>query len=120
MPIDDEGNYQDWIQAPESKHALKFLNTLTREGYLDANQFTIDNAGVKSYIASGRVLCFIGNTANTAANETQSGPLPVQFFPAREPIQYCQRAQMEERAGFRHLSPRIQNIQRNLQSGFLG
>lgn len=73
MPIDDEGNYQDWIQAPESKHALKFLNTLTREGYLDANQFTIDNAGVKSYIASGRVLCFIGNTANTAANETQSG-----------------------------------------------
>lgn len=61
MPIDDEGNYQDWIQAPESKHALEFLNTLVRNGYLDPNQFTIDNAGVKSYIASGRVLYRLQN-----------------------------------------------------------
>lgn len=73
MPIDDQGNYQDWIQAPESKHALAFLNTLVREGYLDANQFTIDNAGVKSYITSGRVLCFIGNKANTNADSDHSG-----------------------------------------------
>lgn len=73
MPIDDNGNYQDWIQAPESKHALKFLNTCINKGYLDPNQFTIDNAGVKSYIASGRVLCFIGNKANTNANTDWTG-----------------------------------------------
>ena len=73
MPINDEGNYQDWIQAPESRHALEFLNICVRKGYLDPNQFTIDNAGVKSYIASGRVLCFIGNKANTNANTDWTG-----------------------------------------------
>ena len=37
MQIDDEGNYQDWIQAPESKHALEFLNNCVRKGYIDPN-----------------------------------------------------------------------------------
>ena len=73
MPIDDDGNYQDWIQTPESRHAMKFLNTCVREGYLDPNQFTIDTASVQSYMASGRVLCFIGNKANTGAGLDQTG-----------------------------------------------
>lgn len=73
MPIDDDGNYQDWIQAPESKHALKFLNTCIQKGYLDANQFTVDTASVKSSIASGRVVCFIGNKANTGATTDFTG-----------------------------------------------
>lgn len=73
MQIDDEGNYQDWIQAPESKHALEFLNTCVRKGYIDPNQFTIDTAGMQSYMASGRVLCFVGNKANTGAGMDKIG-----------------------------------------------
>ncbi len=69
--IDDKGQYQDRILAPESKHALRFLNTAIRRDYLDADYFMIDNIQVKEYMASGRVLCFIGNITNTGIAENE-------------------------------------------------
>lgn len=62
--IDENGDYKDPILQPETKAALYFLNQVMRNSYADPTQLTIDNPQVKSYIASGRVLCFIGNTAN--------------------------------------------------------
>lgn len=64
--VDDEGNYTDIRLQPETRHALQFLNQVMREGYAEPEQMLLDNDQVKEYIASGRVLCFIGNVANTA------------------------------------------------------
>lgn len=69
--IDAKGEYQDRLLAPESRYALRFLNTAFRKGYLESDYFMIDNKQVKEYMASGRVLCFIGNVANAGINETE-------------------------------------------------
>ncbi len=68
--IDEDGNYRDRLLAPESKHAMKFLNTAFREGYLNSDGFMIDNKQIQEYIASGRVLCYIGNVLKTGMNES--------------------------------------------------
>lgn len=44
---------------------MKFLNTCAKQGYVDANQFTMDDAAIEAECRSGRVFCFIGNTAST-------------------------------------------------------
>lgn len=82
MPVDKDGNYRDIILAPESKHAIKFLNEAYKRGYMDPGQMTIDDAAVKEVVKSGRVFAFIGNTANTgftdenaAASWISPGPL---------------------------------------------
>lgn len=69
--IDEDGNYRDIILSPESRHALSFLNMAYREGYLEAEQVNYTNAAVKQKIASGNVLCFIGNIANTKLDATK-------------------------------------------------
>lgn len=66
--LDDEGNYRDIMLHPGTKQALKFLYTGLKESYIPSNSLTISNNKVKEYIASGRVLCFIGNAANTGFN----------------------------------------------------
>lgn len=66
--LDDEGNYQDIMLHPGTKQALKFLYTGLKESYIPQNSLTISNDKVKEYIAGGRVLCFIGNAANTDFN----------------------------------------------------
>ena len=76
--LDDEGNYQDILTQKEAKHALQFLNYAVRKGYCSSEQITWSNTAVKEYLASGRVLCFIGNLANTGVDFRQwisSGPV---------------------------------------------
>jgi putative aldouronate transport system substrate-binding protein len=68
--------------APETKHALEFMNKAFRNGYFDPNQFTMDNSGVQAAILSGRVFAFIGNVANTkfddvSSNNTWVSPGPI-------------------------------------------
>ena len=63
--IDDNGNYKDIILQPQTKKALEFLNTAVREKYMDAGQLTLDNIQIQKLMESKRVLCFIGNVANT-------------------------------------------------------
>jgi hypothetical protein len=69
--VDENGQYRDKILAPESKHALQFLNTVVQKGYLDSTYFMIDNKRVRDYLDSGRVLCFIGNVSNAGINEQE-------------------------------------------------
>ncbi|GHT95625.1 ABC transporter substrate-binding protein [Spirochaetia bacterium] len=69
--VDRNGNYSDRILTPQAKHALSFFNGLVRDGILDPNQLTIDNSQVKAYIASGRVLSFIGNTPDTGIDQAK-------------------------------------------------
>lgn len=65
MPVDGSGVYRDPMYAPAYKDALSFLNTCARDGYIDANQMTMDTTATKAAVMSGRVFCFIGNTADT-------------------------------------------------------
>lgn len=63
--IDDEGNYTDILMQPQSKNALAFLNTAVRHSYMQPEQFTMETQEMQELMRSGRVLCFIGNVANT-------------------------------------------------------
>lgn len=64
MPIDKDGKYRDILFAPETKHAFEFLFKTAQGGYFDPGQLTVDSAALESSFLSGRVFCFIGNTAN--------------------------------------------------------
>ena len=69
--VDENGNYKErWLQ-PEAKKSLKFVNRALRRGYAYSQHLAISNSQVKSYIASGAVFCFIGNTANTGMDPKQ-------------------------------------------------
>jgi putative aldouronate transport system substrate-binding protein len=68
--VDQNGNYHDRLLTPQAKHALKFLNTLIREGIIDTNQLILDDAQVRALFASGRVLSFMGNPAGMGAEKT--------------------------------------------------
>jgi putative aldouronate transport system substrate-binding protein len=63
MGVDKDGNYRDVIFAPETKHALKFMFNAARRGYFDPSQMTFDDGAISAAATSGRVFCFIGNTA---------------------------------------------------------
>ena len=65
MPVDENGTYQSLYRTEGFRHAMKFLNTCAKQGYVDANQFTMDDAAIEAECRSGRVFCFIGNTAST-------------------------------------------------------
>ena len=68
LPIGEDGTYVSPILQPETKEAMQFLNLLLREGYAAPEQMTWQNRKVKETLASGQVLCFIGNIANTDIN----------------------------------------------------
>lgn len=69
-PVDEEGNYRHKELNPGYKKALSFVNNLIRNGYLDINSLTIDEAALKTYIEGGRVFCWIGNPAQSSKKET--------------------------------------------------
>ena len=76
--VDKEGNYKDIYLQPEMKDALKFLNTVVQKDYMDIEQMSMANDQIKGLMAGGRVLCFIGNIANTAIDAREwvsSGPV---------------------------------------------
>ncbi|GMA61357.1 hypothetical protein NZD89_16830 [Alicyclobacillus fastidiosus] len=64
MPIDKQGNYRDLMLAPETKQAIDFYFQAAQEGALDQSELTLDTNGTNNAVRSGRVFCFIGNTAN--------------------------------------------------------
>lgn len=66
--VDDAGNYRDVMRQPETKKALAFLNQAMREGYASADQMLLTNDQIKEKMASGKVLCFIGNVCNTGVD----------------------------------------------------
>lgn len=63
-PVDETGAYTDFYLRPEMKDALRFLNKVLQRGYLRPECLAMSNANIRDAIAGGRVLCFIGNTAN--------------------------------------------------------
>lgn len=65
-PVDNEGNYRHLEMNPGYKYALKFVNNLITNGYLDVNILTLDEAALKTYLEGGRVFCWIGNPAQSA------------------------------------------------------
>ena len=69
-PVDADGNYRHKEMNPGYKRALKFVNNLIQNGYLDINSLTLDEAALKTYIESGRVFCWIGNPAQSSKKET--------------------------------------------------
>jgi putative aldouronate transport system substrate-binding protein len=76
--VDENGNYKDIMLQPETKDALYFINQSVRAGYMDPGQMTLDNDEIKKLMASGRVLCFIGNISNTGIDSrlwVSSGPI---------------------------------------------
>ncbi len=76
--IDSKGHYAYHWRHPAAKETLAFVNTALREGYADTEDLMANNTKIKSYMASGRVLCFIGNTANTDIDPREwisSGPI---------------------------------------------
>ena len=76
--VDEDGNYKDIMLQPETRDALYFINKAVRAGYMDPGQLTMDNDQIHNLMVSGRVLCFIGNTANTGADSrlwVSSGPI---------------------------------------------
>ncbi len=62
--VDDAGNYRDILLQPQTKNALRFLNTAMRNAYAYPGQLTMETEQVGELMQSGRVLCFIGNIAN--------------------------------------------------------
>ncbi|MDO4292889.1 MAG: extracellular solute-binding protein [Eubacteriales bacterium] len=68
-PVDEEGAYRHLEMAPGYKNALKFVNNLIQDGYLDVNVLTLDEAALKTYVEGGRVFCWIGNPAQSSKKE---------------------------------------------------
>lgn len=66
MPLDEQGSYRDIRLSPQAKQALRFMQDAVAKGYCPSDTLVISNEKVKEEIASGRVLCFIGNIANAA------------------------------------------------------
>ncbi len=76
--VDENEDYiERWMQ-PECKDVLKFANTLFRSEYAYTEHLAIDNVQVRALMESGRVLCYMGNVANTGINAHDyitTGPL---------------------------------------------
>lgn len=79
LPVDAEGNYRRTEMNPGYKNVLKFVNNLIQDGYLDINTLTIDETAKNTYLDSGRVFCWVGNSANNGKKElipwTSYGPI---------------------------------------------
>ncbi len=70
VPVDNEGNYRHIEMNPGYKYALKFVNNLIKNEYLDVNVLTLDEAALKTYVEGKRVFCWIGNPAQSAEKHT--------------------------------------------------
>lgn len=58
----------DIFLQPQTKTALHFLNTIMRNSYAYPEQINMENVEIKELMNSQKVLCFIGNIANTGVN----------------------------------------------------
>jgi len=65
MQFDADGNFQSNYYNNSFRHAVEFLNVCARNGYINANDFTMDRAAREAACRAGRVFCFMGNTADT-------------------------------------------------------
>lgn len=65
VPVDENGDYRHMELSPGFKNALKFVQNCLSKGYLDVNCLTIDETALMTQIESGRVFCWIGNSANS-------------------------------------------------------
>ena len=63
--VDENGNYRDILLQPQSRTAMHFLNTVMYRSYASPEQCTMEISRIQEIMKSGRVLCFIGNVANT-------------------------------------------------------
>ena len=70
VPVDNEGNYRHIEMNPGYKCALKFVNNLIKNEYLDVNVLTLDEAALKTYVEGNRVFFWIGNPAQSAEKHT--------------------------------------------------
>lgn len=79
VPVDENGSYRHIEMDPGYKNALYFVNQLIRNGYLDVNSLTLDEAAIKVDLEGGRVFCWIGNPAQSSKKETvpwvSAGPI---------------------------------------------
>lgn len=79
VPVDENGKYRSIELDPGYKNALKFVNTLIVNEYLDVNSMTLDEAAIKVDLEGGRVFCWIGNPAQSGKKEqvpwTSAGPI---------------------------------------------
>lgn len=76
--VDEDGHYKDIYLQPEARDALRFLNTLMRNGCVTPDQLVMEITDTQRLLSSGRVLCFIGNAANTGVDYNEwisSGPI---------------------------------------------
>lgn len=64
--VDEDGNFRDILLQPQARNALAFLNLCIRSSYAAPEQLTMETTEIQELMQSGRVLCFIGNVANTA------------------------------------------------------
>ena len=69
--INEKNEYTDSLLQPETKTALKFLNRIYCNGYMNASDLTLESDQIKELCNSGRVFCFIGNIADLAATEDE-------------------------------------------------
>ncbi len=79
VPVDENGSYRHMELDPGYKNALKFVNTLITNEYLDVNSMTLDEAAIKVDLEGGRVFCWIGNPAQSGKKEqvpwVSAGPI---------------------------------------------
>ncbi|WP_199615808.1 extracellular solute-binding protein [Paenibacillus alkalitolerans] len=86
IEVDKDGNYRNILLAPETKHAIQFLNEAYRGGYLDPGQLMMDNNGAKSLYSSGRIFSFMGNMANVPYNADYASPGAILSDDGAKPI----------------------------------
>lgn len=63
MPVDAEGNCQSEYYSESFKDGYEFLNQCYREGLLDPNIMTMDEATIVAMMGDDRVFCYMGGTA---------------------------------------------------------
>lgn len=66
MPVDADGNYQSVYYSEPFKAGYAFINRCYREGLLDPNIMTMDEATVVAMMNDDRVFCYMGGTAANA------------------------------------------------------
>ena len=63
MPVDKDGNYQSQYYSDQYRDGLEFLNECYREGVLDSEIMTMDEATVVALTNDDRVFCYLAGTA---------------------------------------------------------
>lgn len=76
--LDENDEYMDISLQPQTKNALKFLNTVMSKGYAQPKQINMDVKALQDAIQNHPYLCFIGNLNDTGVMMDEwvsSGPV---------------------------------------------